>query len=85
MRWHEFMRHRMRRGLLTWLVLVWSMQFAIGQQASKTYRIAIVSVVPVVEMIAESRDPFFQSLFNELRRLGYVEGQNHNRVSMESC
>jgi putative ABC transport system substrate-binding protein len=68
----------MQRGLVTCLLLVWSMQFAIGQQAGKAYRIAIVAPaasVPIVE-IAESGLPFWRTFFKELRRLGYIEGQN---------
>jgi putative ABC transport system substrate-binding protein len=43
----------------------------------KAQRIAIVwPSLPVTEMSETSRDPVFQGLFNELRRLGYVEGQN---------
>ena len=43
----------------------------------KTQRIAIVMPsYPVSKMTETSGDPLFQGLFNELRRLGYVEGQN---------
>jgi putative tryptophan/tyrosine transport system substrate-binding protein len=43
----------------------------------KTQRIAIVHPSRPVEKMNEARgDPFFQALFNELRRLGYVEGQS---------
>ena len=70
------MRHVIQRGLLACLLLVWSMQFAIGQQSGKTHRIAIVDpTLPIVE-IAESGHPFYRAFFKELRRLGYIEGQN---------
>jgi putative tryptophan/tyrosine transport system substrate-binding protein len=43
----------------------------------KAQRIAIVaSSIPVEEMNETGGDPFFQGLFNELRRLGYIEGQS---------
>jgi ABC-type uncharacterized transport system substrate-binding protein len=42
----------------------------------KTQRIAIVLPSAPVTVIAESTDAFWQSLFNELRRLGHVEGDN---------
>jgi hypothetical protein len=47
-----------------------------AQQPGKLYRIAIVHPsAPVAEMI-DSGSPRFSALFKELRRLGYVEGQN---------
>jgi putative ABC transport system substrate-binding protein len=52
------------------------MQFAIGQQSGKTHRIAIVDpTLPIVEIV-ESGHPFYRAFFKELRRLGYIEGQN---------
>jgi putative ABC transport system substrate-binding protein len=43
----------------------------------KAQRIAIVaSSIPVEEMNETGGDPFFRRLFNELRRLGYIEGQS---------
>jgi putative ABC transport system substrate-binding protein len=43
----------------------------------KTQRIAIVvPAVPVTVMSETADDPLFSALFKELRRLGYVEGQN---------
>lgn len=65
----------MQRGLLTCLLLVWSMQFAIGQQAGKTYRIASVTPTPIVEIAESSSVPFYRALFKELGRLGYIEGK----------
>jgi putative ABC transport system substrate-binding protein len=53
------------------------MQFAIGQQADKNYRIAIISLtVPIIEITESSSLPLYRALFKELRRLGYIEGQN---------
>jgi putative tryptophan/tyrosine transport system substrate-binding protein len=43
----------------------------------KTHRIAMVfPAMPVSQMTETGNDPLFPALFNELRRLGYVEGQN---------
>ena len=43
----------------------------------KTQRIAIVvPAVPVTVMTETADDPLFPALLKELRRLGYVEGQN---------
>jgi putative ABC transport system substrate-binding protein len=48
-----------------------------AQQPAKVYRIAIVHPsIPVKEMNESSRFSFYKVLFNELRRLGYIEGQN---------
>ena len=77
MRGIGFMPHMMQRGLLSCLLLVWSMQFAIGQQAGKTYRIAFIGLSrPIDEMTESSSHPFVRPFFKELRRLGYIEGQN---------
>jgi putative ABC transport system substrate-binding protein len=43
----------------------------------KTQRIAIVAPsFPVGKMTETSGDPLFRAVFNELRRLGYIEGQS---------
>ena len=42
----------------------------------KARRIAIVASFPVSIMTETSGDPLFQALLNELRRLGYIEGNN---------
>jgi putative ABC transport system substrate-binding protein len=48
-----------------------------AQQPAKVYRLAIVNpAVPVKEMNEASSFLSFKALFGELRRLGYVEGQN---------
>jgi putative tryptophan/tyrosine transport system substrate-binding protein len=55
---------------------------AVGQArvaAAKTYRIAILDPITPVEVMNESAGPYYplwRPLFQELRRLGYVEGQN---------
>jgi putative ABC transport system substrate-binding protein len=45
-------------------------------ERKSSHRIAIVLPTAPVTVIAESTDVFWQSLFNELRRLGHVEGDN---------
>ena len=65
-----------RRELLIILVLSAMTPCAHAQQPGKLYRIAIVSPsAPVAEM-TDTGIPTFSALFKELRRLGYVEGQN---------
>jgi putative ABC transport system substrate-binding protein len=65
-----------RREFLITLVLSATMPCAHAQQPGKLYRIAIVHPsAPVAEM-TDTGSPRFSALFKELRRLGYVEGQN---------
>jgi putative tryptophan/tyrosine transport system substrate-binding protein len=48
-----------------------------AQQPDKVYRLALVHPsVPVKEMNETSSFPRYRALFGELRRLGYIEGQN---------
>ena len=65
---------------------IWTVVLALGllgaplaadaQPASKVYRIAIVfTAVPVAEMMESGNAPL-RAFFGEMRRLGYVEGQN---------
>jgi putative ABC transport system substrate-binding protein len=69
----------MRRREFLWLLGVGSAASAPAslwaQPATKVYRIAIVSPSRPVSEINES-DRFYGPFFEELRRLGYVEGQN---------
>ncbi|MGB6999635.1 MAG: ABC transporter substrate-binding protein [Pseudolabrys sp.] len=47
------------------------------QLRAKAYRIAIVHPsVPVADIIESGGNPYYPAFFKELRRLGYVEGQN---------
>jgi putative ABC transport system substrate-binding protein len=65
-----------RREFLITLVLSATMPCAHAQQPGKLYRIAIVHPsAPVAEM-TDAGSPRFSALFKELRRLGFVEGQN---------
>ena len=50
---------------------------ALTQQPTKVYRIAIVHPSrPVSQMTETGGVPYWRALFQELRLLGYVEGQN---------
>jgi putative ABC transport system substrate-binding protein len=69
MRRHEFI------GSLIGTTVAWPLA-VLAQQPAKVYRIAIVHPsVPVKEM-NETSDIHFKAVFGELRRLGYIEGQN---------
>ena len=68
-----------RRELMTLIGLaaVAAPLAARAQQGRKTYRIVILSLaVDPADMTESSTNPAFRALFQELRRLGYVEGQN---------
>ena len=67
-----------RRNLLFGLLAVTAtISGARAEQSGKAQRIAIVvPSVPVSKMTETGGDPLFQGLFNELRHLEYVEGQN---------
>jgi putative ABC transport system substrate-binding protein len=47
-----------------------------AQPTKKVYRIAVVHPSESVADMTEAKDPNFRAFFAELRRLGYVEGQN---------
>ena len=49
---------------------------ALAQQPAKPHRIAIVSSALVTDMNENSGNASFRALFGQLRRLGFVEGQN---------
>ena len=53
------------------------MRSAAAQQSGRVYRIAVVHPSrPVADLSETGSHPFFRALFGQLRRLGYVEGQN---------
>jgi putative ABC transport system substrate-binding protein len=70
----------MRRREFVWLLgfgVVASVPYGgRAQQTSKVYRIAIVSPASPVADMSEGGTTSFRALLGELRRLGYVEGQN---------
>jgi putative tryptophan/tyrosine transport system substrate-binding protein len=68
-----------RRTFIAGLSLVTTIGGAHAQLAGKVYRIAMLDPSAPVEVMNESTSPDFPlwgPLFKELRRLGYVEGQN---------
>jgi putative tryptophan/tyrosine transport system substrate-binding protein len=66
-----------RRNLIFALLVVAATGTAHAQQSRKVYRIAVVHPSHPVATLAEtSFSPGVRALFTELRRLGYVEGEN---------
>jgi putative tryptophan/tyrosine transport system substrate-binding protein len=70
-----------RREIITGLLLAATFGRAQAQQKGKVYHIALVDArLPVIDMSETSSDPAiaraYRAFFDELRRLGYVEGQN---------
>jgi putative ABC transport system substrate-binding protein len=66
-----------RRNFIAGLLVAATTGRAQAQQTAKVYRIAIVrDVATIAETSERSDNPFYQAMFAELRRLGYVEGQN---------
>jgi putative tryptophan/tyrosine transport system substrate-binding protein len=70
-------RHTRRRDVIAGLLVAATMGRAQAQQGLKSFRIAIADPsTPVSEMNEAGSFPGYRALFKELRRLGYVEGQN---------
>ncbi len=67
---------RVSMVLLLALALLAAPLAAEAQQPGKVYRIALVNPAAAVADMTEAKDPYYKALFSELRRLGYVEGQN---------
>jgi putative ABC transport system substrate-binding protein len=66
-----------RRNLLFGLLAVATMGGARAEQSRKAHRIAIVDPAQPAAVFADKSDePIAKALFDELRRLGYVEGNN---------
>ena len=66
-----------RRNFVAGVLLAVTIPHAQAQQRSKVYRLAIAApTTPVTDMNEASGHPLFQPLFEELMRLGYVEGRN---------
>ena len=66
-----------RRNFVAGVLLAATIPHAQAQQHSKVYRLAIAApTTPVTEMNEASGHPVHQALFEELKRLGYVEGRN---------
>src|SRR5882724_3356200 len=65
-----------RREFITALMLASTMRVAVAQQPAKMKRIAMVHPSRKVDELTINGPPFYKAFFEELSRLGYVEGQN---------
>ncbi len=66
-----------RREFITALLLAVTIRSAQAQKPAKVYRVALVHPNrPATDMTEASHLPGYRTFFQELRRLGYVEGQN---------
>ena len=72
----ETMRRREFIGAVGTVLVVATIGSARAAERKRSHRIAIVISSAPVTVITESTDAFWPSLFNELRRLGHVEGDN---------
>src|SRR6266516_7121608 len=63
-------------ALLGGAAVAWPLA-ARAQRPAKVHRIAVIhAAVPVTDIIETSSIRFYRAFFQELRRLGYVEGRN---------
>jgi putative tryptophan/tyrosine transport system substrate-binding protein len=70
------LRRREVIGLIGGAATAWPLG-ARAQQATRVYRIAVVHPSnPTSELSEAGGNPFYRAFFEELRRLGYVEGRN---------
>src|ERR1700730_15883060 len=65
-----------RRGFIAGLLVAAAAARAHALQTGKVYRIAIVDPSIPVADLTEDEDRLHRAFFEELRRLGYVEGDN---------
>src|SRR5215475_14558274 len=66
-----------RRNLIFGLLAVTTMRGAHAQQSRKIHRIAVVFPSHATDATTDASDnPFVKAFFDELHRLGYVEGSN---------
>jgi putative ABC transport system substrate-binding protein len=69
-------RRREFIGSLIGTAVTWPLA-ASAQQPAKVYRLAIVQPSGPVEVMSETSGlRIYKAFFGELRRLGYIEGQN---------
>jgi putative tryptophan/tyrosine transport system substrate-binding protein len=66
-----------RREFIVTLLLAATLRPAQAQQPTKIYRIAVVNPSRPAALLTETGGlPTYEAFFKELRRLGYIEGQN---------
>jgi putative ABC transport system substrate-binding protein len=68
---------RRRREFIAGLLVASTLRQAWAQQSAKIHRIAVIgAAAPVVEITESSSFNTWRAFFQELRRLGYIEGRN---------
>jgi putative tryptophan/tyrosine transport system substrate-binding protein len=65
-----------RREFIAGLLVAGTLRHAWAQQPAKVHRIAVISTAAPVAEITEASRFETRAFFQELRRLGYVEGRN---------
>ena len=65
-----------RRDFVAGLMIASAMRPAVAQQPAKTKRIAIVAAAISVSDMRADKEPIYRAFFEELNRLGFIEGQN---------
>src|SRR4051812_47795515 len=65
-----------RRDFVAGLMIASAMRHAVAQQPTKTKRIAVVASGTKVSDMRAEKDRNYRALFEELNRLGFIEGQN---------
>jgi putative ABC transport system substrate-binding protein len=65
-----------RRDFVAGLTIASAMRPALAQQPAKTKRIALVASVTKVSNMRADKTWFYRAFFEELNRLGFIEGQN---------
>jgi hypothetical protein len=64
-----------RREFTIGLTLATAVRMVRAQEPAKQHRIAIIITAGGVALISDTGNRFWKSFFEELRRLGHVEGQ----------
>src|SRR5215470_11270921 len=65
-----------RRDFVAGLMIATAMRRAVAQQPTTTKRIAIVATSFKVSDMRADKDRYYRVFFEELNRLGFIEGQN---------
>src|SRR4051794_3404910 len=65
-----------RRDFVAGLMIASAMQPAVAQEPVKTKRIAVVASSTKVSDVSADKNWLFRAFFEELNRLGFIEGQN---------
>ena len=66
----------LRRDFVAGLMIASAMRHAVAQQPVKTKRLAMVASITKVSNMRADKTGYFGAFFEELKRLGIVEGQN---------